>query len=331
MKNRIGLSATYYNTLSRNQILQVPITVTSGYTAKILNAGKIRNKGIELSLNVVPVRISGLEWSVDVNWSKNNSEILDLTDEISNYVMASKYVTVEARVGGRMGDIYGYGYERNPDGEIIFSSNGRPKQTTEKILLGNYNPDWLAGINNTLRFKNLFFNILFDIRHGGEIYSHTQCVGREGGQLIETLEGRANGYDLSLPGNGVIGKGVVEVFDGSGNVTGYEPNTTKVSAREWHTAYTNGRKLLEGCVFDASFTKLREVKLGYRVPDKIWGRVPLKDVNVSLVGRNLYLWTKVPHIDPETSALDGGTIVPGVEAMSMPSSRSFGFNVNLNF
>lgn len=329
LNNRIGLSASYYYTMSRNQILQVPITIASAYSAKVLNAGKIKNSGIELSLNLVPVKLAHFQWDIDINWSKNNSEIVELSDDISTYVMASKYVTIEAREGGRMGDMYGYGFQRNPDGEIIFSANGRPKQTTDKILLGNYNPDWLSGINNTFRYKNISMNVLFDIRSGGEVYSHTQVVGREGGQLIETLEGRASGYDLSVTGNGVIGKGVVEITDGNGNVTGYAPNTTKVTAREWHTAFTNGRSLLEGAVFDASFVKLREIKIGYAIPNKVFGKIPFRDVNLSLVGRNLYLWTNVPHIDPETSGLSGGVIVPGVEDMSMPSSRTYGFSLSL--
>lgn len=329
LNNRIALSASYYNTLSKNQILQVPITIASGYAAKVLNAGKIRNNGIELSLNLVPIKLASFQWDIDINWSKNNSEIVELTDEIKTYVMASKYVTIEAREGGRMGDMYGYGYKRSPEGEIVYSANGRPKQTSEKILLGNYNPDWLSGINNTFRYKNVSMNILFDIRSGGNVYSHTMVVGREGGQLVETLEGRANGYDLSLEGNGVIGKGVVEITDAGGNVTGYTPNTTKVSAREWHTAFSNGRSLLEGAVFDASFVKLREIKIGFAIPNKVFGKMPLHDVNFSLVGRNLFLWTNVPHIDPETSGLDGGVIVPGVEAMSMPSSRTYGFSLSL--
>lgn len=327
--NRIGLNASYYYTMSKNQILQVPLTISSGYSAKVLNAGKIRNSGIELSLNLVPLKFSNFQWDIDINWSKNTSEIVELSDEIKTYVMASKYVTIEAREGGKMGDMYGYGFKRNPDGEIIYSSNGRPKQTTEKILLGNYNPDWLSGINNTFTYKNITMNVLFDIRSGGEVYSHTMVVGREGGQLIETLEGRANGYDLTEEGNGVIGKGVVELVDAGGNVTGYAPNTTKVSSREWHTAYTNGRSLLEGAIFDASYVKLREIKIGYTLPNKVLSKTPFRDVNVSLVGRNLFLWTDVPHIDPETSSLSGGTLVPGVESMSMPSSRTYGFSISL--
>jgi hypothetical protein len=192
--------------------------------------------------------------------------------------------------------------------------------------LGNYNPDYLVGINNTLTYKGLYFNFLFDIRQGGRIYSHTQTVGREGGTISETLEGRADGYDLSKPGNGVIGEGVVQNGDGS-----FKPNDVKLSAREWHTSYTLGRGLIEGVMYDASFVKLREVRLAYTIPNRLLGKLPIRDISLSMVGRNLALWTDVPHIDPETASTVGGTIVPGVESVALPSTRSWGFNLNFKF
>jgi hypothetical protein len=158
------------------------------------------------------------------------------------------------------------------------------------------------------------------------VYSHTQTVGREGGQIKETLEGRANGYDLSVEGNGVTGEGVVQNADGT-----FSENTTELSAREWHSSYTLGRRLIEGVVYDASFVKLREVRLGYTLPNKLFGNSSLRDFNVSLVGRNLALWTEVPHIDPETSSTSGGTVIPGVESVALPSVRSWGVNVNFRF
>jgi len=211
-------------------------------------------------------------------------------------------------------------------GQVVYNSQGKPEATSKTVLLGNYNPDWLGGISNTFAFKGLSLGVLFDIRSGGEIYSHTQTVGREGGQISETLEGRANGYDLSLEGNGVIGQGVTQSADGT-----FIPNTVKLSAREWHTSYTLGRRLIEGVMYDASFVKLRELRLGYTIPNKVFGNTSLRDVNISLVGRNLALWTKVPHVDPETSSTSGGTVIPGVESVALPSTRSWGVNVNLRF
>lgn len=341
-KNRIGIDFTYYLTRSKNQILGIPLSNTTGYSSRVINAGLIENRGIELMLNVVPIETqSGFRWDINFNFSRNRSEVKELTDGIKNFVMASRYVSVEARVGERMGDMYGIGFARvqntNPNGkyydptgqfvgQVVYNSAGKPVPTDETILLGNYNPDWMLGINNTLTYKGLTFGFLFDIRQGGKIYSHTQTVGREGGQLIETLEGRANGYDLNVAGNGVIGQGVVQNTDGT-----FSPNSVKLSAREWHTSITLGRRLLEGMMYDASFVKLREVKLGYTLPNKMFGRIPVRDVNVSLVGRNLFLWTNVPHIDPETASTAGGTIIPGVESVALPSTRSYGFNVSFKF
>lgn len=347
--NRVGLDVTYYLTRSENQILNVPLSLTSAYRSRIINAGLIENKGIETMLNVIPVQSdNGFQWSIDVNFSRNRSKVLELYkdpesgQEIRNYVLADQYVTVEARVGERMGDMYGIGYQRvsndpNSDyfdptgqfvGQVVYNSQGKPLPTPSKIKLGNYNPDWMAGIYNTVSFKGLSLGFLFDIRYGGVIYSHTQTVGREGGILEETLEGRANGYDLNVAGNGVIGEGVVPVTDGEGAITGYTPNATKLSAREWHSTITLGRSLIEGMMYDASFMKLREVKLGYTLPAKMLQRLPIRDVNISLVGRNLFLWTDVPHIDPETASNSGGTIIPGVESVAMPSARSYGFNLS---
>ncbi|HEU5147669.1 MAG TPA: TonB-dependent receptor, partial [Chryseosolibacter sp.] len=348
LQNRIGLDFTYYRTRSENQILRVPLTLTSGYSSRVINAGLIENRGIELMLTGSPVKTNAFEWAINLNFSRNRSTVLELyTDpesgqEIRNYVMASRELTVEARVGERMGDMYGIGYQRvsgDPNdpyydpsgqyvGQIIYNAQGKPLPTATTIKLGNYNPDWLAGIYNTFTFKGLSLGVLFDIREGGEVYSQTQTVGREGGIIEETLEGRANGYDLSLPGNGVIGPGVVPVSDTDGNITGFEPNATKLSAREWHSSITLGRRLKEPMVYDASFVKLREVIFGYTLPNALMKGLPFRDVNISLVGRNLLLWTDVPHIDPETASSSGGTIIPGVESVALPSARSYGFNVS---
>jgi hypothetical protein len=190
------------------------------------------------------------------------------------------------------------------------------------------------GINNSFSFKGFNLGVLFDFRIGGEIYSHTQTVGREGGIIAETLEGRENpedGYDLSLPGNGVIGEGVVPITDANGAITGYKQNDVKLSAREWHTTITLGRRVVEPMMFDASYVKLRELKLGYTLPKRWTQKAKIQNINLSLVGRNLFLWTDVPHVDPETSSTAGGTIIPGVESVAIPSARSFGINLGLNF
>lgn len=339
LDNRIGLDLTYYTSRTKNQILSIPLSGTSGYNNRIINAGLIKNYGFEAMLNLVPVRNKNLTWNVDINWSTNRSEVLELTDGLKNLVMASRGVSIEARVGERMGDLYGVGFARvqskDPNapyydptgqyaGQMVFNDRGRPVRTTNLIKLGNYNPDWLMGFRNSFNYKGVRLSFLFDIRSGGELYSLTQVVGREGGIITETLEGRADGYDLSKPGNGVIGQGVIQNADGS-----FAPNTTKLSAREWHGAWTGGRGIAEGVMYDASFIKLRELQVGYNIPDKVWGKLPFRGVAVSLVGRNLFLWDNVPHVDPENMSYSGGTALPGIEYMSIPTTRSYG--VNLSF
>ncbi len=331
--SRLNFDFTYYNITTRNQILtNVPLSYSSGLSGMVLNAGKIRNWGYEAMLNAIPVRTgSGFEWNFNINFSANRSTVLELAPDqgVSNYVMASRYVSIEAREGERMGNMYGLGYRRVQDrnspyyGQIIFNNDGKPLPTENIVNLGNYNPDWLMGVRNNFTFKGVHLGALLDIRYGGEIYSHTQVIGRETGSLIETLEGRANGYDLNQEGNGVIGQGVVQNADGS-----YSPNAVKLSAREWHTSYTLGRSLLEGAIFDASFIKLRELSVGYTLPARVMGKLPIRDVKFSLIGRNLAVWSNVPHIDPETASMSGGTIIPGVESMALPSTRSWGFSLN---
>lgn len=333
-ENRIGLDFTYYQTNSKNQILPVQLSNTSGYNTRLLNAGEIFNWGIEAALTGTIIKTDdGFKWDAFVNFSMNRSEVIELAEGVKNYVIASRYITVEAREGGRMGDMYAIGYQRVTDasspyfGQIIHGTNGRPLRSTERIKVGNYNPDWLAGIGTSVNYQGLSASVLFDYRSGGQVYSHTQTVGREGGQIIETLEGRADGYDLTKDGNGVVSEGVIKLEDGT-----YKPNDVKLTAREWHSAITSGRNILEDMVYDATYLKLREIRIGYTLPNEWTKDLFLRNVQISFVGRNLaILYSNVPHIDPETSSLSGNTIIPGVESVAMPSSRSMGFNINFQF
>ena len=330
---RLGLDATYYRVESENQVLRIPLPISSGYSAKYLNAGLIRNEGFELMVNAIPVQIdNGLTWDVTLNWSTNRSEVVALNDELSTYKIAERNgAYIEARVGEEMGAIYGNGFKRVEDesspyfGQMIYDAEGLPITGSELVYQGNYNPDWQAGIYNTLSWKGLSLGFLFDARKGGTIVSFTKTIASTSGQLEETLEGRENGYDLSLPGNGIVGEGVVENEDGT-----YTPNTKKAPVRDWNYAYYN-RDNVEAAKYDASYIKLREVKLAYSLPDKLFAKTPFKSVNVAVVGRNLALWTENPHIDPETYALSGGRYIPGVENMQVPSTRSYGFNLSFKF
>lgn len=334
LNSRLGVDFSYYDINTRNQILpSVPVSITSGNWNRVVNAGKIRNYGYELMLTGRPIDGKDLKWDVIINWSANRSRVIEFDGDLTTYQMASRHgVSINATVGNRMGDMYGIGFKKVDDpsspyfGQQVFNDEGRFVGTDNIVKLGNYNPDWLAGIRNTFSYKNFDFSFLFDTRQGGRVFSQTWVVGLEAGQLIETLEGRADGYDLNKPGNGVVGNGVIQNADGS-----YRVNDVKLTAREYHQSRTGNRDIVEGAMFDASFVKLRELRLGYSIPARVLSKIKVKGLNISVVGRNLAVWSNVPHIDPETSSLSGGTIIPGVESVGMPTTRSIGFNLGINF
>ena len=333
LDGRLGLDFTYFDNRTRNQIIPIELDIATGYASRIINAGEIQNKGIEVVLNARPVQsASGFIWDVSANFTRNRGFVRELTEGLSTYTLTGRNgANIQARVGERMGNIYGAGFARVEDpaspyfGQIIHNTSGTP--ITSPILKnqGNYNPDWMLGIQNNLSYKGISVGFLFDYRHGGIVVSRTKTIGSTSGQLEETLFGRENGYDLTLPGNGIISEGVIRNADGS-----FTPNTIKITSRNWHNRYYE-RNNVEAAKYDATYLKLREVTIGYSIPRSVLSKTAFQDVKISLVARNLALWTENPHFDPETLAMGGGTLIPGVEDMSFPSTRSIGFNLNVKF
>ncbi len=327
LKNRIKLDLTYYKNVSKNQILPLPVSATSGYDYSIINAGQIENQGYEVMLNLVPVKLkNSFTWNIDVNWSTNKSKVVKLTDGLDNYVIGTSMggQTVEARVGGEMGDLYGYVFDRTDDGKIIFSEGGTAQMSSEMKKWGNYNPDWIMGVTNTFSFKGISLSALFDIRHGGTIVSYTNAVGAESGILKYTMYGRELGDDYGIiPENAVIDNG-----DGS-----YREFTESdlISPETYYYGNYYDRSNIESNSFDASYVKFRQLSLGYTFPKAMVEKLKISDLTLSLVGRNLKLWTDVPDIDPETATNDGGTLIPGFELVQLPSTKSWGCNLSFNF
>ncbi len=315
LNNRLSIDATFYSASSRNQILRSPLSIATGYGAKVMNAGQIDNKGWEVMLTLTPVK-RRLIWDISLNASANRSKVVELADGVESYVMASAQgATIEARVGGRMGDIYGVGLLRNPEGKVIYK-DGVPVFTSNTIRLGNYNPDWIGGIRNNFQYKDLSLSVLFDGKFGGKIYSFTHVTGTEAGSLANTVPGREEG---------IVGDGVVANHDGS-----YSPNTERVDAYTYYRGYYK-RPNVESSTFDATYVKLRELAIGYRLPSRFLRNKWIQSAQLSLTGRNLLLFTKVPNIDPETSFVSGGTVVPGIENAQIPSTRSIGFDLKITF
>jgi len=310
--NRLGVDATYYSSQQTNQIIDIPVSPASGFTFKSVNAGRIDNKGVEVMVYITPVKTKDFNWEITINYAKNINEVVELAPGVDQYVLGTYWsMQVIAIPGQPYGTFYGYDVKRDPDGNIL-NVNGLPKQGDIKAL-GNYQPDWTGGMKNDIRYKNLSLGVLIDTRMGGELYSMTTSWGRYAGVLEETLLGREGG---------IVGIGTKQLADGS-----YVANDVVVSSEEYNKAvYQNN--ICYPSVFDASYVKLREITLGYTF-NKI-GNLPIRNLNVSFVGRNLLLlWAKVPHIDPETSF--DNTNVQGIEFGQLPSARSLGFNVSVNF
>jgi TonB-linked SusC/RagA family outer membrane protein len=332
LEDRLGLDLTYYHKRTSNQIVPTQISALTGFTSRMVNAGTIRNSGIELLASVTPVRLrNGFEWDVTGSFSRNHSMVEELYADLEQIVLDEYYgVQVVAKKGEPYGQMYGRLYDRDPDGNIVVGANGLPVNTASNPfgLLGNYNPDWTAGVGNRLRYGPLVLNALVDIRSGGSIYSVTSVYGYRSGVLSETLEGRMYADENGVPydtinGNGLVVGGVRRLISASGDTT-YVDYPRRVTAQ----AYWKGLAgIREPFIFDASFIKLREVRIGYDVPRAITDRLRLARADVAILGRNLFLWSDVPHIDPET-ALNAGN-AQGYEYGQLPSARSVGFSITV--
>jgi len=321
LKNRLGFDVTVYNNTTRNQIVRVPLDPTTGYSSAILNSGKIRNRGVEVIINSKNISNKNFIWNTTINWSKNNNKVLELAKEFESAgkqdIGYGGNATLQARVGGTTGDIYGFGFVRSPDGQIVYTTAGLPARPTDIQYIGNAFADWKGGIQNEFSYKKIKFSFLIDCQYGGLIYSQTHHKMSEQGKLKHTLRGREENY--------IIGDGVV--LDSTGK---YIPNTKKVIPVDYFFDYYR-RANVEANSFDASFIKLREARLEYSLPNSILGKSFIRQATLAVYGRDLLMFTDFPVFDPETAALNGSTLLPGVEIGQLPSTRTMGVNLTLKF
>lgn len=352
--NRLYLDFTYYKTDSRNQILKLATTAASGYTSQVRNAGHIRNRGYEIQLGAVPIQTSkGFRWNLDLNYGANSSKVVKLDDEglITSYQLYSSGIQILASVGEAYGTLFGTSYVRDANGNVVVDANGLPKISTTNKTLGKFTPDWTGGISNTFSYRSLSLSFLIDASVGGSIFSNTNKTGKYTGVLANTLSGRdaehgglwyytdAMGNNVRLPESPsysvssdglyyaqVNGQSTRVYQDGimvEGVTESGSKNEEVVSAEKYyHRIYS----IAEANVYDASYVKLREVALSYRLP-RLWTqKLHLQEASVTLTGRNLWtIYKSVPNIDPESALTTGNA--QGVEAYSLPTTRSFGVNL----
>jgi len=314
----LGVDLTVYFGKTSNQILTRTVDAASGYSASIINAGKVRNNGVEIQLNAKPVATkSGFNWSIFGTFSYNRNKILTMPDS-SVLLRAGNIASgqIVASVGGSLGDLYGLGYQRTADGQVIYdAATGFPKITDNIIYLGNTTPKYKFSLGNNFRYKNFSLNVLFDAQVGAVAYSLTHYKLAEQGKLKSTLPGRYNG---------IIGNGVVQNPDGS-----FRKNDVVAYDIDQYYQYSMGSYNAEGSTFSTDFLKFREASLSYALKPAFLKKFRLNTASIGIYGRDLFIWSPWPIFDPEFGTLDGSDIVRGFEVGQFPSTRSMGFTLSI--
>lgn len=340
LNSRIGLDITYYSQISRNQIMSMASSDTSGYPYRLINAGEIENRGIEIALNTRPVQVGDFSWDLNLNFSKNNNKVLSLvegTDMFELEKAAWLDVQVAAKVGENYGSLLGPDFLRNENGDVLIDpKTGLPQYDRDNHVLGNASWDWTGGVVTTFTYKKLTLSAIFDVKVGADLYSMSARAAYESGKSPETLKGREAWYrseqdrqaagipkgDQWAPTGGFVAPGVIDNGDGT-----YRPNDIYINPEDyWFSVCRNAPSMF---IYDNSYVKCRELTLSYQVPTS-WTRGVLKSLTVSFVARNPFIvWKNIPNIDPDSNY--NNTTGMGLEYGSLPSRKSFGFNLNVKF
>jgi TonB-linked SusC/RagA family outer membrane protein len=341
LKNRIGLDVTYYTQQSNNQIMYMTSSGTTGYGSRLINAGNIQNKGIEITLNTRPVQTKDFVWDIGINFSKNSNKVLELVDGTDEFVLeqggwSETPVYVKAKVGENFGSIMGADFLRNEAGQILINSaTGLPQYDKSDHVLGNAQWDWTGGLSTNFAYKNIALGALFDVKVGADLFSMSARASYEAGKAMETLEGREGWYRSEeqrqaagistgnwTPTDGFIAPGVIDNGDGT-----YRENDIIIDPEDYWMSVSRAAPGM--FIYDNSYIKVRELTLSYTFPEK-WFKNKIKSLALSFVARNPFIiWKNIPNIDPDSNY--NNTTGMGLEYGSLPSRKSFGFNVNVKF
>ncbi len=324
--DQLRFDISYYNAVTEDQIISLPIGISSGFTQQVVNGGKVRAKGLEIIAGISPVISKNFQWNSTLNFSTSRATVEDLPQDAGLltlgysriYDSQNQTVFLQVEEGGRVGNLYGTGYLKNDNGNFILTNEGRYIPDNNLQKLGNYNPDFMLGFSNQFAYKNWNLGFLLDWRQGGIVVSRTRALGNVGGQLAETS---------FRPEAGIVPQGVVNTGTAVNPV--FTENTVAVSAESYYRQFYD-RNHEENNTYDASFLKLRQFSIGYTF-DNLNVFKQNTSLSLSLIGRNLFAITENPHFDPEQLAVQGQGFISGVEDMSYATTRSFGFKAGFNF
>lgn len=319
LRNRFGIDFTYYTYLDKDFVVRAPISAASGFSEIILNGDRVNRKGIEIVLSANPVRTKDFKWDVAFNYSRHRSIQKEFYggDSIRNLI----------EVGGRTDVMSGYKWQRTPDGQVI-NDGGIPQYINARTKLGYENPDYEIGLTNSFSYRNFSLSFQFDGRIGGQLVNGVEAKMYEGGMHKSTVNSFRD--DAYAGNDNYVGPGVKVIsgeaeYDAFGRLVSdtrkFEPNDAPVNYITWlFASYTNGVE--DAILYKRTFVKLREVVLSYAIGPKLLMKTPFKTANLSVVGRNVLLFTKVPYMDPD--GYSGLTLAE-------PSYRNIGVNLNLKF
>jgi TonB-linked SusC/RagA family outer membrane protein len=317
LEGRIGLDVALYRIRDFNNLNIVPISEGTGFTARLENGGEFIRKGIEITLTATPVKSGEFSWDMVVNWSQFRRYLESV------YGGATKLNNIP--IGTRYDQIYGFSYMHTPGGKLVLQDNGFPQNDPYNRKLGYEDPDFIFGFLNTFNYKNFSLTVSADGRIGGKMYSTTNQKmwwgGTHPGTVNEHRDAANEGRATYIADGVVVVEGDVS-YDSDGNILSdtrvYAPNTTPVNYISWNVNTSNA---FLNHYYDASFVKLREITLTYNFPTQTLANTFLKRASVSLVGRNLFLWSDMPEVDPDA----------GDDNLQTPSTRNVGFNLNFTF
>jgi TonB-linked SusC/RagA family outer membrane protein len=321
--NRVGIDAAYYNRRTADQILAVAADPASGYSSQVRNIGEIENKGYELQLNIVPIRTQNFTWDLTWTYSNNQNKVIELVEGLEEVNLGGFIgMSIYAIPGQPMGVMKGTGMERSPSGNIVVDANGVPVASTEDQVFGNVQADYLMGFRTSLTYKGIVLSAAADYSKGGIMYSRTSAdMNWSGGTVMSAYNNR---QPWLIPGS------VQKIDNPDGSVTFVE-NTVAMDNTQNRENYWGTYNEFD--LYDKTFFRLREVTLGYTLPKSIMSKLPVQEINVSLYGRNLLLWTPESNniIDPEMSSFGNDIASEFGEYATGPSVRTFGASLRVKF
>ena len=336
-KNRLSFDAAFYDSVTDDLISQMPVSIANGVNYIYVNAGSIRNRGVEASVNGTVVKTRDIQWKLGANFTMNRNTVVSLGEGIDSWIVASygTHAYMTAYEGGSLTAMYGKGYVRAPEGATAIDAEGNmvdvsgmlvldklnnPQTTTDLQYLGDCAPKWKGGFNTSLKLKGLTFYAGFDGQVGGHVFSYTHWVLNYRGKGVETLEGREGG---------LVPVGVRETGDGNYVINNSEISTANI-ATYYHNKYEQTNA--ESHFVSTQFLKLREIRLEYSLPKRMLAKTKaVSQASISVYGNNLWCWTDFPAWDPEGVTMRGSAVIPGFEILQMPSTAQFGATLNLVF